>query len=105
VCAALPVEPHSGLGAPGKRETRICTDGCQRRPIDGDEYIEMKAGTMDRCALGRWRLDGKDIMRSNNTRRRERNRKFVDSALEGTGFEPWVPRPIFNVLRLRPSWS
>jgi len=27
-------------------------------------------------------------MRSNNRRRLERNRKFVDSPLEGTGFEP-----------------
>jgi hypothetical protein len=31
-------------------------------------------------------------MRSNNGRRLERNRKFVDSPLEGTGFEPSVPR-------------
>jgi hypothetical protein len=36
-------------------------------------------------------LDGKEIMRSNNGRRLERNRKFVDSPLEGTGFEPSVP--------------
>jgi len=33
------------------------------------------------------RLDGKEIMRSNNARRLERNRKFVDSPLEGAGFE------------------
>ena len=46
---------------------------------------------MDRCALGRWRLDGKEIMRSNNARRRERNRKFVDSPLEEDGFELAVP--------------
>ena len=31
-------------------------------------------------------------MRSNNGRRFKRNRKFVDSPLEGTGFELWVPR-------------
>jgi hypothetical protein len=31
-------------------------------------------------------------MRSNNGRRLERNRKFVDSPLEGNGFEPSVPR-------------
>jgi hypothetical protein len=36
-------------------------------------------------------LDGKEIMRSNNGRRLERNRKFVDSPLEGGGFEPSVP--------------
>ena len=29
-----------------------------------------------------------EIIRSNNGRRLERNRKFVDSPLEGTGFEP-----------------
>jgi len=33
-------------------------------------------------------LDGKEIMRSNYRRRLERNRKFVDSPLEGDGFEP-----------------
>ena len=31
------------------------------------------------------------IMRSNNGLRFQRNRKFVDSPLEGTGFEPSVP--------------
>jgi hypothetical protein len=31
------------------------------------------------------------LMRSNNGRRLERNRKFVDSPLEGGGFEPSVP--------------
>jgi hypothetical protein len=31
-------------------------------------------------------------MRSNNGRRLERNRKFVDSPVEGNGFEPLVPR-------------
>ena len=33
-------------------------------------------------------------MRSNNGRRLERNRKFVDSPLEGEGFELSVPREI-----------
>src|SRR6516162_10933347 len=32
-------------------------------------------------------FDGKEIMRSSNRRRLVRNRKFVDSPLEGTGFE------------------
>jgi hypothetical protein len=37
-------------------------------------------------------FDGKEIMRSSNRRRLERNRKFVDSPLEGNGFELPVPR-------------
>jgi hypothetical protein len=53
--------------------------------------------------------DGKEIMRSNNTRRLERNRKFVDSPLEGTGFEPSVPLFAKGVSRLLPagpiSWT
>ena len=32
-------------------------------------------------------------IRSNNRRRLERNRKFVDSPVEGDGFEPSIPRP------------
>jgi hypothetical protein len=42
-------------------------------------------------------LDGKEIMRSNNGRRLERNRKFVDSPLEGDGFELPVPREIGSI--------
>ena len=40
----LPVEPDPRLGTPEYRDTRICTDGRECRAVDGDEYIEVKAG-------------------------------------------------------------
>ena len=44
------------------------------------------------------------IMRSNNGRRLERNRKFVDSPLEGDGFEPSVrPSPVGSIGAARRS--
>jgi len=43
-------------------------------------------------------VDGKKIMRSNNGHRLERNRKSVDSPLEGTGFELSVPREAAGTL-------
>ena len=46
-----------------------------------------------RRATGRKFADSSlEIMRSNNGGRLEKNRKFVDSPLEGTGFELPVPR-------------
>ena len=45
--------------------------------------IALGAARAERSGIG----VNKEIMQSNNGRRLERNRKFVDSPLEGDGFE------------------
>jgi len=53
--------------------------------------VEATIYISERQGLVEVQNDAQDARVRFNGHRRERNRKFVDSPLEGTGFEPSVP--------------
>jgi hypothetical protein len=84
----------------GQRAGRIqaaCASGSHRTPRWREMDSNLRSPVTGAAILSlfvRGPLVGKGIMRSNNGRRLERNRKFVDSSLEGAGFELLVPQSV-----------